>query len=110
MGDGNDEVSDDEDEDEEDQGLGHPKEAEQKQPDFIVNMYNALRESECEWQQREDQTGRGSAPRLGSSVSSPSWTFGFFLDLHSLCFPRIDARLASPHSVNKYSLLCLFHR
>lgn len=52
MGDENDEVSDDEDEDEEDQGFDRLKETEeeeeQQQPDFIVNMYNALRESECE--------------------------------------------------------------
>lgn len=47
-GDGNDEVSEDEDEDDEDQGFGHPKEAGEKQPDFMVNMYNALRENECE--------------------------------------------------------------
>lgn len=87
MGDENDDVSDDEDEDEEDQGFDHLKETEeeQQQPDFIVNMYNALRESECEWQQREAQAGRGSALRLGSSVCSPSWTCGLFLNLHSLC-------------------------
>lgn len=50
-GDGNDEVSEDEDEeeeDDEDQGFGHPEETDEKQPDFIGNMYNALRESECE--------------------------------------------------------------
>lgn len=46
MGDRNDEVS--EDEDEEEQGFGQPEETEEKQADFIVNMYNALRESECE--------------------------------------------------------------
>lgn len=50
-GDGNDEVSEDEDEeeeDDEDHGFGHPEETDEKQPDFIGNMYNALRESECE--------------------------------------------------------------
>lgn len=49
-GDGNDEVSEDEDEDDEEQGFGRPKEEKEaeKQADFIVNMYNALRESECE--------------------------------------------------------------
>lgn len=48
IGDGNGELSEDEDEEDEDQGLGHPREAQEERPDLIVNMFNALRESECE--------------------------------------------------------------
>lgn len=39
---------DEEDEDEEDEGFSCQSQTEEKPPDFIVNMYNALRESECE--------------------------------------------------------------
>lgn len=51
MGDRDDEdadADDDGDEDDEDEGFDCPKQTDEKQPDFIANMYNALRESECE--------------------------------------------------------------
>lgn len=41
-------ADDDGDEDDEDEGFGCPKQTDEKQPDFIANMYNALGESECE--------------------------------------------------------------
>nr|XP_020466580.1 guanine nucleotide-binding protein-like 1 [Monopterus albus] len=41
-------ADDDEDGDDEDEGLGHPRRKEKKSSDFTVNMYNVLRENECE--------------------------------------------------------------
>ncbi|XP_056901931.1 guanine nucleotide-binding protein-like 1 [Takifugu flavidus] len=45
---GDEDADDDEDEEEEDEGFSCPTRRDEKPPDFIVNMYNALRESECE--------------------------------------------------------------
>lgn len=75
-GDGDEEVSDDEEEDDEDQGFDRLKETEEEQPGFIVNMYNTLRERECEW-----QLGGAQA----ALAPSPSWPLSFFPNLHSLC-------------------------
>ncbi|TKS82271.1 Guanine nucleotide-binding protein-like 1 [Collichthys lucidus] len=41
-------ADDDEDGDDEDEGLGHPRQKENKPSGFTVNMYNVLRENECE--------------------------------------------------------------
>ncbi|XP_029308061.1 guanine nucleotide-binding protein-like 1 isoform X1 [Cottoperca gobio] len=41
-------ADDDEDGDDEDEGFGHPKPKEDKPAGFTVNMYNVLRENECE--------------------------------------------------------------
>lgn len=41
-------ADDDEDGDDEDEGFGHPKPKEDKPSGFTVNMYNVLRENECE--------------------------------------------------------------
>uniref|UniRef100_A0A672HHZ2 Guanine nucleotide-binding protein-like 1 n=1 Tax=Salarias fasciatus TaxID=181472 RepID=A0A672HHZ2_SALFA len=41
-------ADDDEDGDDEDEGFGHPRREEEKPPGFTVNMYNVLRENECE--------------------------------------------------------------
>lgn len=45
---GDEDADDDEDEEEEDEGFSCPTRRDEKPPDFVVNMYNALRESECE--------------------------------------------------------------
>lgn len=41
-------ADDDEDGDDEDEGFGCPRQREDKQSGFTVNMYNVLRENECE--------------------------------------------------------------
>ncbi|TNN81647.1 Guanine nucleotide-binding protein-like 1 [Liparis tanakae] len=41
-------ADDDEDGDDEDEGFGHPRPKEDKPSGFTVNMYNVLRENECE--------------------------------------------------------------
>ncbi|XP_051262171.1 guanine nucleotide-binding protein-like 1 [Dicentrarchus labrax] len=41
-------ADDDEDGDDEDEGLGHPRRRDDKPSGFTVNMYNVLRENECE--------------------------------------------------------------
>ncbi|XP_068614791.1 guanine nucleotide-binding protein-like 1 [Brachionichthys hirsutus] len=41
-------ADDDEDGDDEDEGFGHPKPKDDKSRGFTVNMYNVLRENECE--------------------------------------------------------------
>lgn len=46
-------ADDDEDGDDEDEGFGHPRQRDDKPPGFTVNMYNVLRENECEWWWRE---------------------------------------------------------
>lgn len=49
-------ADDDEDGDDEDEGFGRPRRKEEKSSGFTVNMYNVLRENECEWWQ---QRGKG---------------------------------------------------